>query len=243
MPDSRYNDLMKPVIIFRHAANEGPGTIESFLLQKKIPYSIVKIDQGDGENKIKAVNINDCSGLIFMGGPMSVNDDLPWIPESLSLIRQALELNMPVMGVCLGGQLMAKALGATITRNLNPEFGWLPVSAAQEKHKWMNDIPAKFDAFHWHGETFSLPDGATRIMSSDACNNQGFIIGNSIAMQCHIEMNEELVRDWAKNNDDLPEPSATVQTRDAMLINLQNKIESLQAVADSILNHWSENLK
>lgn len=232
---------MKPVIIFRHAANEGPGTIESFLLLKKIPYSIVKIDQDDVIN----TDISRCSGLIFMGGPMSVNDDLPWIADSLALIREAMTANLPVMGICLGGQLMAKAMGATISTNPKPEFGWLPVQTISTEltHDWLHDIPASFDAFHWHGETFSLPEGAERILASDACINQSFVTGNSIAMQCHIEMTEDLVRDWAKNNTDLPPPADTIQSREAMLVDLQEKVRALQNVSNNLFSYWVSKLK
>ena len=234
---SRYNDAMKPVIIFRHAANEGPGTIESFLIKKDIPYNIVKIDRGASP----IINIKDCSGLVFMGGPMSVNDDLPWIPDSLALIRAALAAHLPVMGVCLGGQLIAKAMGAVISQNPQPEFGWLPVQIVKtpENRGWLNDIPANFDAFHWHGETFSLPTTAIPLLTNEACANQGFVTGNSIAMQCHIEMNEALVRDWATKNTDLPPPTDTIQTREAMVTDLDQKLASLQVVADKLFNHWA----
>ena len=234
---SRYNGAMKPVIIFCHAANEGPGTIESFLMKKNIPYNIVKIDQGASP----ITDIKDCSGLVFMGGPMSVNDDLPWIPDSLALIRAALVAHLPVMGVCLGGQLIAKAMGAVISQSPQPEFGWLPVQIVKtsENHDWLKDIPANFDAFHWHGETFSLPTTAIPLLASTACANQGFVSGNSIAMQCHIEMNEALVRDWAANNADLPPPAATIQTREAMVTDLDHKLASLQAVADKLFSRWA----
>ena len=241
---SRYNGAMRPVIIFRHAANEGPGTIESFLAEKDIPYNIVKIDQGASP----ITDIKNCSGLIFMGGPMSVNDDLPWIPESLTLIRAALAAHLPIMGVCLGGQLIAKAMGAVISQSPQPEFGWLPVQTVKtaetaEIRGWLEKIPAKFDAFHWHGETFSLPAGAIPLLTSEACASQCFVTDNSIAMQCHIEMNEALVRDWAENNTDLPPPSATIQTREAMVADLDQKLASLQIVADKLFNHWATALK
>jgi len=231
---------MKPVIIFRHAANEGPGTIESFLVKKNIPYNIVKIDQGASP----ITDIKSCSGLVFMGGPMSVNDDLPWIPGSLALIRAALAAHLPVMGICLGGQLIAKAMGAVISLNPQPEFGWLPVETVKtaenvKNRGWLGNIPAKFDAFHWHGETFSLPADAVPLLTSEACANQGFVSGNSIAMQCHIEMNEELVRHWATNNSDLPPPAATIQTREAMVTNLDQRLASLQMVADKLFSHWA----
>lgn len=240
---SRYNAAMKPVIIFRHVANEGPGTIESFLIKKNIPYTIVKIDQGASP----ITDIKSCSGLVFMGGPMSVNDDLPWIADSLALIRAALATQLPVMGVCLGGQLIAKAMDAVISQNPLPEFGWLPVATVKtaeniKSRDWLKNIPAKFDAFHWHGETFSLPVDAIPLLTSEACANQGFVSGNTIAMQCHIEMNEALVRDWAANNTDLPPPTDTIQTREAMVTNLDQRLTSLQTVADNLFSRWAVGL-
>jgi len=231
---------MKPIIIFRHAENEGPGYIGEFLKKNKIPSKLIKIDQGEAIDQ----DLNHSSGLIFMGGPMSVNDDLPWIVDATSLIYDALRANIPVMGVCLGGQLMAKAMGATISRNPVPEFGWLSVDTVHTTatRAWLENVPASFNAFHWHGETFSLPEGAERILSSAACINQGFVTGKSIALQCHVEMNESLVRDWANNNNDLPPPAATIQTAAEMLDDLEEKIRSLQKVADSLFGHWINGL-
>ena len=117
---------MKPVAIFRHIPIEGPGYFATFLDNNHIPWRLIKIDAGE---KLPA-SIDEFSGLVFMGGTMSVNDDLPWIGQELSLIRQAVAADVPVLGHCLGGQLMAKALGGQVTQNPTKEIGWGRVARA-----------------------------------------------------------------------------------------------------------------
>ena len=111
---------MRPLTIFRHIACEGPAYLAAVLDRHAIPWQLVKID----ENEPVPDTLDDCSGLVFMGGPMSVNDPLPWIERELSLIRRAQAENMPVLGHCLGGQLICKALGGTISANPVKEIGW-----------------------------------------------------------------------------------------------------------------------
>src|SRR5208282_2112020 len=148
---------MKPVAIFRHTATEGPGFLAEFLDQRKIPWQLIRIDAGDALPPSTSVY----SGLVFMGGPMSVNDDLPWIPKVEVLIRDAYTKDVPLLGHCLGGQLISKALGGVVLRNQVKEIGWgeVRVSDNDIARSWFGDIQ-KFQAFHWHGETFSLPQGA-----------------------------------------------------------------------------------
>lgn len=184
---------MKPIAIFRHVAIEGPGYLGEFLSARNIPWQLIAIDAQDP----MPGSASAFSGLVFMGGPMSVNDDLPWIAQSLALIREAVALDIPVLGHCLGGQLMAKALGGVVTRNPVKEIGWWPVLVADNDsaRAWFGDV-ASFTAYHWHGETFSLPHGATLVLSSTACRNQGFVMGKHLALQCHVEMTSEMVHEW-----------------------------------------------
>ena len=141
------------------------------------------------------------SGLVFMGGPMSVNDDLPWIIPALELVRDAVRKDVPVLGHCLGGQLMSKAFGGNVTANKVKEIGWGEVRVADNgvARAWLGDLPA-FESFHWHGETFSIPPGATRILEGEHCANQAFAIGKHLGMQCHVEMTPELVRDAVRKD-------------------------------------------
>src|SRR3989338_10709641 len=155
---------MKPIAIFRHTPTEGPGYLAEFLDERKIPWQLIAIDSGDAVPQ----SASAYAGLVFMGGPMSVNDDLPWIPPVLALIREAVTKDIPVLGHCLGGQLISKALGGVITRNPVKEIGWLPVQRVDGNdiaRDWLGDLPPEFEVLHWHGETFSIPPGATRILA------------------------------------------------------------------------------
>ncbi len=176
---------------------------------------------------------------------MSVNDDINWIEPELNLIRQAVKQDMPVLGHCLGGQLISKALGGSIGANPVKELGWLAVekqhnSAAQD---WLAELPDQFTAFHWHGETFTIPEGATNILSSQYCPNQAFVIGNTLAMQCHVEMTPQMVIDWATMHaDDIAIPTASIQTHEQLTTDLQTKIATLQHHADKLYQRWLQPL-
>ena len=230
--------IMKPVAIFRHAPSEGPGYFATFLDSHGIPCQLFRIDAGDA----LPTDPGQFSGLVFMGGPMSVNDDLPWLPHSLALIRQAVRADIPVLGHCLGGQLMAKALGGAVGRNPVKEIGWGEVAAANNEaaRSWFGET-GKFDAFHWHGETFTIPPGATGILGNAHCANQAFVLGKHLGMQCHIEMTEEMVREWCELGEgEIASASASpaVQQTAAILENLAERVKTLNAVAQKIYTKW-----
>ncbi|MDH5480606.1 MAG: type 1 glutamine amidotransferase, partial [Nitrosomonas sp.] len=210
-----------------------------------IPWQLIKIDAGEEP----PASIDSFSGLVFMGGPMSVNDDLPWIEPALNLIRQAIAEDMPVMGHCLGGQLMAKALGGVISASPAREMGWGEVTVPDHAiaREWFGDL-STFDSFHWHGETFSLPEGATCILSSPYCENQAFALGIHLGMQCHVEMTERLVRDWCsvaaeelarltKLNQPSIQPMAEIEK------NLPERVAKLNAAATCLYTKWIVALK
>lgn len=232
---------MKPIRIFRHITCEGPGYLASFLKNYNIPFELVRIDKGESPPP----QIDDVSALVFMGGPMSVNDDLAWIHQELVLIQKAVAAGLPVLGHCLGGQLIAKALGGHISANPVKEIGWLPIQKIdnEQANDWLKDIQDDCLAFHWHGETFSIPDAATPILKSRHCAHQGFIIGNTLALQCHVEMTSEMVREWASlYEDELAAPSDTVQSRETITTDLENKVQQLQQTADALYRRWLQPL-
>lgn len=233
---------MKPVAIFRHLPIEGPGYFATFLDNNHIPWQLVKIDAGEKP----PASISHFSGLVFMGGPMSVNDDLPWIEASLNLIRQAIELDIPVLGHCLGGQLMAKALGGTVFQNPVKEMGWgkVTVKNNQEARTWFDEIK-EFETFHWHGETFSIPDNATCLLSNEHCENQAFSLGIHLGMQCHVEMTERMVKDWCdvSYEEIIQLNESTVQSPSEIEADLTGKVERLNAVAERLYNKWIAALK
>jgi GMP synthase-like glutamine amidotransferase len=236
--------VKKEILIFRHFPTEGPGYFARFLDQQGIPHRTIKIDEGEPVPK----SIDDIPGLVFMGGPMSVNDRLPWIPKALHLIREAVAADVPVLGHCLGGQLLSKALGGKVRRNRAREFGWLPVTAVDSPltGAWLDGLPPQFEVFHWHGETFSIPSGATLIARSRYCRNQAFVIGKSLGLQCHIEMTPALVRNWARagaNEIAHALPAASVQRPKQMLINLPQRSACLNRIADVLYSRWIQGLR
>lgn len=233
---------MNPVAIFRHSPTEGPGYFATYLDVRGIPWRVIRLDEGEAV----PAGADGFSGLCFMGGPMSVNDDLPWISPVLSLIRTAVAADVPVIGHCLGGQLMSKALGGVVTRNPVKEIGWgeVRIEASDAARAWFGDIDA-FRSFHWHGETFSLPAGAVRLGSSPYCANQVFVMGKHLAMQCHVEMTPALIRswcrDWAKELVERAGPS--IQTPDEMEVDIEARITNLHRVADRLYDRWSAGLQ
>ncbi len=236
---------MNPVSILRFSPIEGPGYLGDFLSRQGILWRQINIDGGEAV----PAGLNNLSGLVLMGGPMSVNDDLPWIPHVLGLIRQAVEHDIPVLGHCLGGQLMSKALGGSVTRNPIKEIGWGAVSKAAQNPApdWLGELPSSFEVFHWHGETFSLPEGATRILESPYCTNQAWLLDNRhLALQCHIEMTAPMIRAWCENGAEEITQSAdspAVQSPQIIQKDMQPRLQTLQHIADTLYTRWTQGLR
>ena len=232
---------MKPVAIFRHSPTEGPGYFAAYLQAQRIPWRLIRIDQGEAV----PADPRAWSGLALMGGPMSVNDDLPWIAPELVLIREAVAAGVPVLGHCLGGQLMSRALGGTVTRNPVKEIGWGPVQVepVPEARRWFGDV-TQFLTFHWHGETFTIPERASRILGSPHCANQAFVLGPHLGMQCHVEMTAEMIRRWCEGWDDEGpgRDTPSVQTPEQMEERIDERVRDLGAVAARLYDRWAEGL-
>ena len=220
---------------------EGPGYFAAFLDSHSIPWQLIKIDAGE----MPPTSTDHFSGLVFMGGPMSVNDDLPWIAPELSLIRQAVANNTPVLGHCLGGQLMSKALGGAVSKSPVKEIGWSEVTVADNPvgRNWFGELP-KFEAFHWHGEGFTIPEGATLLLSSPYCENQAFAMDGHLALQCHVEMTEEMVKAWCKSGAEeiAASPGPSVQSVEAIQTALNQRVSTLNQVARRLYEKWISGL-
>jgi len=177
--------MTKKVLIFLHMDDEHPGYIADYLQRKNIPYRIVRGYQGDPISTLD----ESMAGLVFMGGVMSANDDIPRIKQEITLIRAALDNNIPLLGHCLGGQLISVALGASVTTNPVGEVGWHECHREQNHSvvDWLGDAEDPFITFHWHLETFALPAEAQLLFSSKHCHNQAYSYGdNVLAMQGHV---------------------------------------------------------
>ena len=233
---------MKPVGIFRYARTEGPGYFATYLERRSIEWQLVALDEGAAVPR----DPRRFSGLVFMGGPMSANDELPWVIPVLELIREAVRKDVAVLGHCLGGQLMSKAFGGAVRANPVKEIGWGEVRVADNAlaREWLGELQS-FESFHWHGETFSIPPGATRLLENAHCVNQGFALGKHLGLQCHVEMTEELVRSWLQGGADEIRDAArspAVQKPDEIESNLKNRLSALHEVANRLYDRWTKNL-
>lgn len=192
------------------------------------------------------VSAQDYRGLALMGGAMSANNDLPWVAQVLDLIRDAVARDIPVLGHCLGGQLMSRALGGAVSRNPVKEIGWWEVAVADnaEANYWFGGDIRRFTTFQWHGETFTLPPGATGLLSSPYCNNQAFAFGKHLGLQCHIEMNTELVHSWCESGErEIAESGGpAVQSTAEIRRALDARLAALHAVADRLYSRWTAGL-
>ena len=233
---------MKPVAIFRASSTEGPGYFATYLERRSIAWQLVALDTGERVPR----DARKFAGLVFMGGPMSVNDELPWIGSALELARDAVRKDVPLLGHCLGGQLISKALGGTVAATPVKEIGWGEVRVADNEvaREWLGDVQT-FLSFHWHGETFTIPPGATRVMENPHCANQGFALGKHFGMQCHVEMTDELVRSWLATGAEeiaASRASPAVQEPDEITRELAARLAALHEVANRIYDRWIEGL-
>jgi len=178
------------ILVLQHVPFEGPAAIETWFTARGHRVAIDRRWLGEELPDISAIDV-----LVVMGGPMSANDAdrYPWLEPEVSAIRAAIDTGVPVLGICLGAQLIARALGAPVRRAAEKEIGWWPVEfdargAAPEWSGFATSLPARATVMHWHGETFDLPADATRIAGSPLCENQGFLFGsNVVALQFHLE--------------------------------------------------------
>jgi GMP synthase (glutamine-hydrolysing) len=152
----------------------------------------------------KLPEVEDAAGLIFLGGPMSVNDPLPYLKHETDAIVQAVERKQPVLGICLGSQLIARALGGRVYPNQRKEIGWFDIhlTEAASSDQLFSGMNPSETVFQWHGETFDLPARAARLASSEACANQAFRLGSNVyGLQFHLEVTPAMIADWCDQDE------------------------------------------
>lgn len=242
---------MKPIAILQHEAGVAPGHFASWLAARALPHRLVRVDRGEPVPQSAALYAGICS----MGGNMSVNDPLPWVAEELALLRDAVARRVPVIGHCLGGQLLARALGAPVQRNAFKEMGWLrvEVSDAALANEWFG-CADPVELFHWHGDAFELPPGARRVHGSLLTPNQSCVIERDgvahLGMQFHVEMTPELVTAWAGDPSAAGEVAAEraltggpgVQSPEAMVQDVEDRCEAMRRLAWSAYDRWARGL-
>ena len=186
------------IAILQNNSDDGPAYLATWLTQHGVAFDVINFDAGVSP----PTSLASYAGLALLDGPMSVNDDFPSLRKSESLIREARDAGKPVIGHCLGGQLIASALDATVSVANSPEIGWakIKLSDGPDAHRWFGEFAGnERDALQWHYDVFSLPEGATLLASNDACPVQAFAFHNMLAMQFHIEINRNKRAAWARS--------------------------------------------
>jgi GMP synthase-like glutamine amidotransferase len=242
------NGEKRPVAVLQHHGDVGPGFFEDWLREHRIDYRLVRIDQGEPVPALPA----EYAGICSLGGPMGVNDALPWIGPELELLRGAVAGGVPVIGHCLGGQLLARALGAPVARNSVKEIGWGKVTVTQPAlaREWLGANAGELEMFQWHGDTFAVPPRATNFLASRWCGNQAFVIEHAgvahIGMQFHCEANPAIVRNWSGDDNWYDEVQAerlatggpAVQDAEAMREDLDARCAAMHRLAARIYARW-----
>lgn len=219
---------------FQHVPFEGLGSIEPWMKARGHELSCTRLHAGEPPPAVDAYD-----WLIVMGGPMGVHDEqaYPWLVAEKRAIQAAIGADRRVLGICLGAQLIADALGAQVTRNPHKEIGWFPVELmpAARHCRLFADFPQRFDAYHWHGDTFGLPPGALHLAGSEACAQQAFAAGERVVgLQFHLETTPATCNALIENTRHELVQSTTVQSEAAMLAE-PGRFTRLNALMDHLL--------
>ncbi|MCY1494160.1 GMP synthase [glutamine-hydrolyzing] [compost metagenome] len=227
---------MTDILILTHADFCPPGHLATVLDRAGLDFDVRRADLGEFDG----YDLERPRAVAIMGGPMSVNDDLPWLRDEVAALRRFIERRVPMIGHCLGGQLLARALGAGIRRQPYTELGWQPMRRREARSPWLAHLPDEFPIYQWHGDTFELPEGAEHLLSSPWCDNQGFSWGGFIlGLQGHPEMTEELVHGWVTGFPEYLDPSQPSQeTAETMLADLPGRVAAMNHVAEGMYRHW-----
>ena len=229
---------MKPVLVLQHLSADGPAYLATWLQRHGRPFEVFNSELGQEF----PADIRGYGALAVLGGEMSANDPLPSLRAAERLILDAMDADVPVLGHCLGGQLMARALGAAVVDSPSPEIGWHTVQLlphADTPH-WFGDA-GEAVVFQWHYDAFDLPTGARPLARSDACPYQAFSVGPHLAMQFHVELDEAKLAAWTAAHDERFFAAAavpTVQSTAAMRASMAPHLEPQQRLADRIYTRW-----
>ena len=231
---------MATILVLQHHPDEGLGSLTPLLASLGYATDLRALERGD---RVPG-SLHPYCALIFMGGPMSVHDEAeyPWLRAEKALIRSAAAGNIPILGHCLGAQLISVALGGSVERNPSgQELGWWPVTLTQAGRSLWPELPAEFPLFHWHGEhCATLPPEAQVLAYNAATQVQAFALGDRIlALQAHPEVTAAQVRLWVDGDTaDLTGPSRHVQPAADMLADLDSKAERLAGTAAALYRPW-----
>lgn len=217
----------------QHVPFEGLGSIEPWLESNGYRLSQTRLFESTDLPDPEDIDL-----LVVMGGPMSVNDEdaFPWLVTEKQFVRKVIESEIPVLGVCLGAQIIASAMGAKVFPCPAKEIGWFPVHAVVNNDDASFKFPSAETVFHWHGETFDLPSGATWLARSEGCENQAFQLGKSvIGLQFHLETTPASVREIVSHCREELVPSRYIQSEEEILSANPERFTSINDLMESIL--------
>lgn len=222
-----------------HVAFEGLGSMEPWFVSHD--HVITRTRMFAGETLPDPGSVD---WLIVMGGPMSVNDEAvhPWLSDERRFIEACMRRSAPTLGICLGAQLIASVLGARVLRNREPEIGWFPVSLTPQGAglELLRGWPSRFDAYHWHGETFDIPHGAAHAAASDACTHQAFVYGDRVVgLQFHLETQPSGVADLCTHCADELVTAAYVQSAQEMQ-DQPERFRGIRILSDRLLERLAQ---
>jgi GMP synthase-like glutamine amidotransferase len=237
---------MKPILIIQQVWHDTPDYFLDFISAHAIPHDLRRMDLGH----LIPSRAKGYSGVCVLGGPMSANDGntLPWINEQIALMHDAVKERVPVIGHCLGGQLLAKALGGSVQKSLQTEIGWHAINVIDEKAKalWFGGL-SSLTLFQWHNESFSIPARTTHIASTEICPNQAFSADDiHLGMQFHCEANAKKLHYWAEYESHEIDQCAhlnSVQSAASILTSLDEKVAQSHLQADFIYTQWCKGLR
>ena len=230
---------MAKIYILQHHPVENLANIAGALEGAALAWQYVRVDEG----QLVPASMKGAGGLIVMGGPMAVyqTDRYPWLRDEMRLIEDAMKSNLPVLGVCLGAQILAAALGAKVERNPNgKEIGWYPIrlSHSAKEDRLMRGLPTTMTPFHWHSDIFELPPGAVSLASSDKTPCQAFRHGDkAYALQFHLEVTREGVAAMADAfAKDLVRENIPA---DGMIAQAAEYLPPLEKISEIVFTRWA----
>lgn len=187
---------MMKVLVILHDPSEGPGTLEDYLAFKRV--AVHKVRLYAYESLPQSVESYDA--VVSMGGPMNVNEDeqYPFLRDETGFLKQAIDLGLPVLGICLGAQMIARSCGASVYKAPNQEIGWNQVllTDAGKDDMFFHNLPEELTVFQWHNDTFDLPEGGQLLATSAGCLHQAFRYHNAYGLQFHVEVTPQIFSDW-----------------------------------------------
>jgi GMP synthase-like glutamine amidotransferase len=224
--------------VIKHTTFEGPGAVAAWAKERGYALETTELEQGQA-----LPSPADFDALVLMGGPMSVNEEdvYAWLRPEKALVRETLAKGKKVLGICLGAQMIASAMGAKIAPNAFKEIGWFPLEATAggQDHPFFKRMPKVMPAFHWHGETFGIPKGAVHLARTSVCEHQAFALGSqALGLQFHMEVDADSLREMVEGGREEIVAGAPFIQNQAVLLGQPELLGPLGIVCRAVLDDW-----